>query len=107
MNRTLLSLAWMSFAVAAFAGDAPGDGDDIARLARACEASSNLDARICRCVAEKAHRELTPKGMALLIAGMEEDQARADELRKDMSMEELMMSGMFMTHAPADCAKSQ
>ena len=70
----------------------------------ACLASSNMQRPLCECLAEKASRELSPTGVELLIAGMQNDDEKAEKLRGQLEMPELMETGMFMVNAPAACA---
>ena len=76
-------------------------------FAATCETNSNMPAEICACVADKAMSELSEDGRAFLIAGLEEDQARATELREKMKPEELMATSMFLVNTPAACAQEQ
>lgn len=75
------------------------------KFASACEDNSNMTPEICSCVGKKAMTELDENGRNFVMAGISQDQARADEIRKKMKMEEVMAAGMFMVNAPAACAR--
>ncbi|HHQ13533.1 MAG TPA: hypothetical protein ENK16_00750 [Chromatiales bacterium] len=70
----------------------------------ACLASSNMQRPMCECLADKASRELSPTGVELLIAGMQSDDEKAEKLRSQLEMPELMKTGMFMVNAPSECS---
>jgi hypothetical protein len=58
-------------------------------------------------VAGKAKEELSSKGFAFLVAGFSGDEAAIAQLRSELSMQEAMAAGMFMTNAPARCAEEE
>lgn len=72
---------------------------------QACLSASNLDEPVCRCVAEKSGQQLSAQGREFVVESLAGDDQRTAQLREKMAFEELMAAGMFMTDAPADCAK--
>lgn len=69
----------------------------------ACTSSSNLDRSICQCMAEKAEADLGDDERAFVLAVLQDDEARAAELRGRLGMEGAVKAGMFMTNV-ASCA---
>ncbi len=69
----------------------------------ACMSSGNLERPMCECLADKAGRELSPAGFDLLIASLQGNDEKANELRAQLEMPELMKTGMFMVNAPSEC----
>lgn len=59
---------------------------------------------LCKCVSNKADSDLSEDGVAFLVAMITEDEANTDRLRSELSMQEVVKAGMFMTKAPAACA---
>jgi len=87
-------------------GDSGGSttGGEQNRFVQACLAQTNMDRPLCECIAEKARNELTPGSFDMLLASIEEDDARSAQLRGQLTLEEMTASGMFMVSAPAQCA---
>lgn len=75
------------------------------RIAKSCEAQTNMGPALCRCVAGKAASELSSGGFRFLLASVEGDDATAASLRTQLPVQEMMQAGTFMTRAPAQCAK--
>lgn len=90
--------------VLAACGGGGGSAGLEARIAAACDASSNMGAALCDCVGDEAGRDLAPKAQELLAAMLEQDDDRAEQLRGEVSVEEAMSAGTFMVRAPAACA---
>ncbi len=94
--------------IAALIGcSAEGGADDLAaRLASACEKSSNLGTAMCRCVGDQAKADLSPDGLQLLVAMLEKDDAAIESVRRTASLQDAAAAATFMTRAPAACARS-
>lgn len=97
MRRFVLTAA-LCFASTAWAGEV----DD---FVAACGKSTNLEPNICQCTGEKAKADLSADGYAFLVASLNEDTAKTEELRGKLPLPELMKASMFMTKGPAACAK--
>ena len=61
----------------------------------------------CSCVADRAEKDLSKDAQALVVAEMEENQARVDELSKTMSMQDAASVGTFLMNTMAQCAMGQ
>ncbi len=102
-NKFVLTIAAFVLALVAY-GDS-GSGDNLNDFVEACISSTNLERPLCECVAKKANKELSPGGFAFLVASLKGDEAKAKALRSKLDMSEMTVAGMFMTKAPARCAK--
>jgi hypothetical protein len=76
------------------------------RVAELCQQTSNLDAKICACVGQKAG-ELSPVARSLVVATFEKRADRIEEIRKQLSLPDAATAAMFVTTAPARCAREQ
>lgn len=76
---------------------------DVQAFTDACLETSNMSEQICRCAADKAKEDLSETGFNFLLATLQEDQARTEQLRGELSMQEAMQAGMFLTKVPAKC----
>lgn len=91
-----------------------GGGEDTSRitssdrndLRQACEASTNAGEEICGCVAELANDELSPAVFHLVLASVEGDTDRANEMSREMSVEENAEAAAFLFGAFAQCAQA-
>lgn len=90
-------------AAASVSGDAAAVADDSA-FVTACMETSNLGEAICACTARKAREDLSETGYAFLLATLQQDEERAEELRGELRIQEAMQAGMFMVNAPKECA---
>ena len=103
---------WLAMGAAALVlagcGDGGGStsGSERNRMVEACLSATNNERPMCECVADLARDELTPASFDMLLATLEEDEARAMRLRGQLSLEETMQSGMFMVNAFGRCARS-
>ncbi len=104
-NRMKIGTA-VSAMVSALAVQSCGAGgsDAADRLAEACMASTNMGRSMCECVANRAEEDLSDNAFEFVIASLNEDEDRAEQLRGELDMTELAQAGMFMTQAPAHCA---
>jgi len=97
----------LSAALLAGCGQSGGvSGRDQNRFVQACLEQTNMERPLCECIANLAADELTPGGFAMLLASIEENDARSAQLRSQLTMEELTQSGMFMVSAPGRCASN-
>ena len=83
-----------------------GGTEDIKAFTNACLKSTNLEAPVCKCVAQKADEKLTPVGFAYLVASLNLDNAKAAKLQGKIEMSEMAEVGMFMVNTPQECLKS-
>ncbi len=107
--RSCCAIALFGVVALACGGSGGGSGSDagLARFTDACLASSNLPRPICECAAGKAQAELSADGLAFLTATLEQDEARAAELRGKLDFQQTMAAGTFMARGPAECAREQ
>lgn len=61
----------------------------------------------CSCVADRAEKDLSKDAQALVVAEMEDNDARVDELSKTMSMQDAASVGTFLMNAMAQCSMGQ
>ncbi len=100
MKRILpsLSIAMGALALAGCGGGGPEAGD----FAAACNASGNLEAELCACLDEQA-TELSPETHAFVIASVAEDEQRARELAVDLSPDQQLEAGLFISRGIQEC----
>lgn len=113
MNKRFFTVAFMVTALIQTTACAQKEADsspadsahaaDVQALTDACLEMLNLDEQICRCMADKAKEDLSETAFKFLLATLQEDQARTEQLRRELSLQEAMQAGMFLVHAPADC----
>ena len=77
----------------------------VEEFTKACIASSNLERAICECCGRKAKARLSPLAFEFLIATLQENETRIEELRPKLSVQEAMEAGMFMVGTPGECAE--
>ena len=70
----------------------------------ACQSSTNFEESICKCMAEKAQKRLSPPGFDFVTASMQKDDQETSRLRSELSFGELMATGTFLADTPAECA---
>ncbi len=73
-------------------------------LTKACNEAVNWNEESCECMAGKAKEDLSAKGQQLLYASLTEDSEAAQELARNMTLEEATQAGMFMVNAGLSCA---
>lgn len=100
--RAGLFLSFM-FLIACGSNSSSGSAD---AFQAACESTSNMGTDLCHCIANNAKSDLSPNGLALLTAGLNQDEAATMSLRKEMSADELVAAGMYMVSAPQKCAQA-
>jgi len=91
------------FTVVSLGAAAPALGT-VEEFTEACLTSSNLGRSVCECCGGKAEERLSPLAFEFLIATLQKDKAKIEELRPKLSMDEAMAAGMFMVGTPAECA---
>jgi hypothetical protein len=79
--------------------------NDLDAFVKACLSSSNLNESMCKCLAGKADERLSPEGFAFLVASMNKDKQKTQNLRSKLDMAEAMAAGMFMVNTPQECAQ--
>ncbi|MEM7080971.1 MAG: hypothetical protein AAF513_20315 [Pseudomonadota bacterium] len=80
------------------------EGNSGAALTAAMQKSSpDMPAEIAECFGRLAEDELSANGRALLIAGMQQDEAGAKALREQMNFTDIAAAGMFMVSAGGRC----
>jgi hypothetical protein len=98
--------------VGAFALTGCGGGDDTIsrgdrnRLAAACTVNTSTNEAACDCVADLARDELSPAAFAMVLASVEGDDARANELGGQLTIDEATQVGSFMFSSFARCASA-
>ncbi len=79
---------------------------DLDGFIKACVTSAGLDVEICRCVAERADRELSPGGFKFVLANLTKDKEIMESLRWRLKEPELNQTAAFMVNAPKQCAET-
>ncbi len=69
----------------------------------ACMASTNMGRSNCDCLADEAHKKLSPNGFSFLVAMLKGEKETVEMLRGKLAFTEMMDAGMFMTNHPARC----
>lgn len=80
-----------------------GAGGFQAEFVDACTSSTNMDEAVCECMAEKAETDLSEDEREFVLAALDEDEERTEELRTELGVDDAMRAGMFMTNV-ASCA---
>ncbi len=73
-------------------------------FADTCIAEMKLERETCACMAKKASEDLSPAGMAYVIAIMQKDKAQIDTLQSQIEPSESMTVALFLPQAAAQCA---
>ncbi len=79
----------------------------VADFVTGCTTTTNLGAALCECSAKKAQGEMSPKAFEFLVAIVAKDKAAQAALAPQLSVEEMMKAGTFMTRGPAACGRQQ
>jgi len=85
-----------------------GSGDqtsrrDRDRLAEACQTNTNTNEATCDCVADTAREELSPNAFQMVLASIEGNDQRANELRGQLTIDEATEAGTFVFSSFARC----
>jgi hypothetical protein len=75
-----------------------------AKMKTACMKEDGMTEAQCSCLADRAGKDLSTDAQQLMIAEMEKDQARVQELSQKMSMQDAASVGTFLMNAMAQCA---
>ena len=100
MPKAAAVVGGLTLAVSAHA--ALADAGALQTLGAECAAQLNLPPPACDCIVDKA-AALNDNQQAFLAASVTKDQATADALRGQMTVQELTEAGMFMTTSPQAC----
>jgi hypothetical protein len=73
------------------------------RLAQACIKDNSMTEAQCRCVADRAEKDLSKDAMELIVAQAEENTQRVDELSRKISMDDAQKVGTFLMNATTQC----
>ena len=101
------SVLWIFILITASIGYAGSSGaNDINALTKACLKSMRMDARACKCMAQKANEKLTPVGFAYVVASLSLDNAKSAENWNKLNDDERMKVSLFMVDGPMECMKA-
>lgn len=75
-----------------------------AKMKTACMKEDGMTEAQCSCIAERAEKDLSKDAQNMLIAEMEKDNARVQELSQKMSMQDAASVGTFLMNTMAQCA---
>ena len=78
-----------------------------AKLETACRKDSDMTAAQCSCIADRAEKDLSKPAQEMLVAEMEDNNERVQELSKQMSMQDAASVATFMMNTTAQCAMGQ
>ncbi|MGE0562962.1 MAG: hypothetical protein AB7O50_00465 [Pseudolabrys sp.] len=92
--------------VAAAPVAATASPQDVETVRRECGNQLRLPAKVCDCMAERAAK-MNDNQQAFVAGIVTKDTARSGGLREKMTVAELTQAGMFMSNAPAQCARGQ
>jgi len=70
----------------------------------ACMKEEGMTEAQCSCIADRAEKDLSKDAQNMLVAEMEKDQARVQELSQKMSMQDAASVGTFLMNTMAQCA---
>ncbi len=91
-------------AVAAMMWSSPAQSGAGETLEKECKAKLGLSDSACKCIGTKAEADLNEKQQALVVAIVTENDAEQAKLQADMTQDEMVTAGEFMTSAPGACA---
>lgn len=74
-------------------------------LERECHEQLNLGPRGCSCIRERAADILNEKQQKMAVALVKQDLAASDEMRPQLTTQEMGGVANFMMSAPRDCAE--
>jgi hypothetical protein len=94
------------FAAQGWAVPAVANPEDVETVRRECSRQLKLPPKICDCMAVRISR-MNSNQQAFVAGTVTKDQARSAAARQGMTIAELTQAGMFMTNAPAQCARQQ
>jgi hypothetical protein len=74
-------------------------------LTQECLTQLNMSPGVCACIGNSAEAELNEDEQAMVVAMIVDDEAASADLRSRMPLDQLTRAAMFMTSAPAKCAR--
>ena len=72
-----------------------------------CMAEMKLDRVTCECMAKRATEDLSPAGVAHVIATMQKDKAQINTLQSQIEPAESMTVALFLPQMAAHCAPAR
>ena len=72
-------------------------------LIEQCHIQLDLSDRACDCIGNKAREELSSQQQDLVVAHVTKDDAAAQALQSQMTVEEMTQAGEWMQNAPVVC----
>jgi hypothetical protein len=69
-----------------------------------CLNKMNGTEKFCNCMTDKSSKNLSEKQLNFMVAGFSGDKQKAQEIRQQMSMDEINRMGDFMSVAIASCS---
>jgi hypothetical protein len=103
MKRLAMLLALTATLAPGFAFAAP---EHLATIETECGSQLQMSPAQCACLKGKA-AALNDGQQAFIAAVVSKDKATQKDLTQGMTVQELTQAGMFMTNAPAQCARAQ
>ena len=73
------------------------------RMTAACVKDGEMTEEQCKCISNRAEKDLSKDAQALLVAELEENQAKVEELQKKLTMEDATQVGVFLMNAMGEC----
>lgn len=104
MHRYFLAVTGGLFIVAVQAVGLTARADNADILVEECGAQLNLGDSGCACIGDHAEQVLNENQQGLVVAMVTKDQAAAEALRSQMTVEEITGAANFMMEAPQICA---
>jgi hypothetical protein len=80
-----------------------GGSDFGDRMADACIKDGDMTQEQCRCFADRAEKDLSRNAQEMIVAQIEENDARVNELSRQMSVEDASKVGEFLINAGTQC----
>jgi hypothetical protein len=83
-------------------------GSDLSdRMTAGCLKDGDMTEAQCKCVADRAEKDLSKGAQEMIVAEMEDNRERVEELSKQMTMQDAATVGTFMMNAVGQCAMGQ
>jgi hypothetical protein len=105
MRRATLLSALVASTVAVVPSSVLGSPDHLDTIERECGVQLKLPPGACSCLRDHAGK-LTDGQQAFLAAVVSKDKTGQKDIMQTLTVAELTEAGMFMTNAPAQCAKA-
>lgn len=102
----VLSVAVMGLTACGDDGTKPASKSDVRHIVEMCAEKLNLGEAGCSCIGDKAMAELTGREARYVAAFVDDDQTVADELRSELTLEEVDKATNFFKTAPSACASA-